>query len=94
MTDLTTGTYAFDPATAGFFEHINWNFWGWYSPRQKELISRTVVLAGLVISETVVETWGEVKGVELLGALGYAAVWGSGVAVTGAVLDWVGGPSD
>lgn len=52
------------------------------------------MLAGLVISETVVETWGEVKGVELLGALGYAAVWGSGVAVTGAVLDWVGGPSD
>jgi hypothetical protein len=84
----------FDPSTATFWDHIHYNTWGWYSARQKELMRRTVVLAGLIFSETVLTTWGTVEGVEFQGALGYAGVWVVGALVTGAGLDWVGGPSD
>ncbi|EXJ70170.1 uncharacterized protein A1O5_06238 [Cladophialophora psammophila CBS 110553] len=85
---------AFDPATATFREHVYHNAWGWYSARQKELIGRTALLTGLMFAETVLTLWGTVEGVEVEGALGYAGVWALGCVVTGAVLDWVGGPSD
>ncbi|KIW35086.1 uncharacterized protein PV07_01806 [Cladophialophora immunda] len=95
----STGTVAnptpvFDPSTATFWEHAYHNAWGWYSPRQKKLIGRTALLTGLLFAETVLTLWGTVAGVEATGALGYAGVWGLGCVVTGAVLDWVGGPSD
>ena len=85
---------AFDPSTSSFFEHLQYNTWGWYSTRQKELIKRTTLLTGLMAAETVVNLWGTIRGIELPGALGYAGVWALGCVVTGAVLDWVGGPSD
>jgi hypothetical protein len=85
---------AFDPATSSFAEHVYHNSWGWYSPRQKKLISRTALLTYLMVAESVVQLWGTIAGVELEGALGYASVWGAGTVVVGAVLDWVGGPSD
>ncbi|KIW88727.1 uncharacterized protein Z519_10773 [Cladophialophora bantiana CBS 173.52] len=85
---------AFDPATATFWGHVYHNAWGWYSARQKELIGRTALLTGLMFAETVLTLWGTVEGVEAEGALGYAGVWALGCVVTGAVLDWVGGPSD
>ncbi|OAP57481.1 hypothetical protein AYL99_08219 [Fonsecaea erecta] len=95
----STGTVAtadpvFDPSTATFWEHAYHNAWGWYSARQKELIGRTGLLTALVLAETVLTLWGTIAGVEVEGALGYAGVWGLGCVVTGAVLDWVGGPSD
>lgn len=93
-TDFTAGTYGFDAATAGFAAHVYHNVWGWYTPRQKELIGRTTILGVMVVTETVVECQFGLKGVELLGALGYAAVWGVAIGVAGGVLEWVGGPSD
>ncbi|EXJ92507.1 hypothetical protein A1O3_01059 [Capronia epimyces CBS 606.96] len=84
----------FDPATASFPAHVYHNAWGWYSARQKELIRRTAVLTALLVTETVLGVWGTITGVELPGALGYAGIWGLGVVVLGAVLNWVGGPSD
>lgn len=84
----------FDPATASFTQHVYHNVWGWYTARQKVLIRRTTVLTALLVTESVVQVWGTITGVELLGALGYAGVWGLGVVVLGAVLDWVGTPSD
>ena len=85
--------YVFEPATATFMEHVYHNSWGWYSNRQKDLIGRTLLLAALVIGETIIQTWGTIQGVELAGAAGYAAVWGAAVCVVGAAFDWVGGPS-
>jgi len=85
--------YIFDPATASFQEHVYHNAWGWYSNRQKDLIGRTLLLAALVGGETIIQTWGTIRGVELAGAAGYAAVWVVAVFVVGAVFDWVGGPS-
>ena len=88
-----TPDHHFDPATAGFVEHVYHNSWGWYSNRQKDLIGRTILLTALVMCETVIQTWGTIAGVELLGAVGYAAMWGVGVVLVGGVYDWVGGPS-
>lgn len=85
--------YVFDSETAGFFEHFHYNTWGWYSVRQRELMKRTAVAMVLVAGETVMRTWGEIKGVELFGAIGYAGIWSLGVAIVGAVFEWVGGPS-
>ncbi len=90
----TTPAPAFDPSTATFLDHIHFNAWGWYSARQKELIRRTLLLTGLIFTETVVATTFALKGVELQGGLGYAGVWATGALVTGGVLNWVGGPSD
>lgn len=87
------GEYTFDPATSDLRQHLYHNAWGWYSPRQKALIGRTTLLAVMVVGETIIQTWGTIKGVEFSGATLYAALWGVGVAVVGAVFDWVGGPS-
>ncbi|KIW50032.1 hypothetical protein PV05_11656 [Exophiala xenobiotica] len=84
----------FDPSTASFAEHVYHNGWGWYSPRQKALISRAGLLAYLIVVETVVLLWGTLEGVEFTGAIGYAGIWGAGVVLVAAALDWVGGPSD
>lgn len=73
----------FDPVTSGLREHIYHNAWGWYSPRQKELISRTGLLAVMVLGETIIQTWGTIRGVEFTGAALYAAIWTAGIAVVG-----------
>lgn len=88
------GLRNFEPATSGFWEHVYWNAWGWYTARQKELIFRAAVLGLLMAVETVVFATSSLKGVEVPGALGYAGVWAGGVTVLAGVLDWVGGPSD
>ncbi|KEF58709.1 uncharacterized protein A1O9_06635 [Exophiala aquamarina CBS 119918] len=84
----------FDPVTASFAAHVYHNAWGWYSARQKELISRTTILTVLIVAQTLLHVGGTINGVDVEGALGYASIWGSGVIMVGAVLDWVGGPSD
>ncbi|KAK5046714.1 hypothetical protein LTR84_007475 [Exophiala bonariae] len=85
---------AFDAVTASFSAHVYHNAWGWYSVRQKELISRTAVLTALIVAQTLLHVGGTLNGVDFEGALGYASIWGGGAVVVGAVLDWVGGPSD
>ena len=88
-----TPAYVFDTTESGFVEHVYHNAWGWYTNRQKALISRTSLLAAMALTESVIQTWGTIEGVELYGAMGYAGIWVVGVAVVGAVFDWVGGPS-
>lgn len=84
----------FDPSTASFVQHVHHNVWGWYTSRQKELIGRTFLLGVLLLTETVVHLCGEIQGVELLGAAGYASTWLAGAITLGIVMDWVGRPSD
>lgn len=88
-----TPPYVFDTTESGFIEHVYHNAWGWYTNRQKALIARTVLLAGMTVAESLIQIWGTIEGVELLGALGYAGIWGVGVVLVGAVFDWVGSPS-
>jgi hypothetical protein len=88
-----TPVYTFDTAASGFMEHVYHNAWGWYTNRQKELITRTLLVAAMTVTETVIHVWGTIEGVELSGALGYAGIWGVSVLLVGASYDWVGGPS-
>lgn len=83
-----------DTRTASLVDHIKWNLWGWYTSRQKELITRAIMLGILMFAETMVQCIGALQGVELQGAAGYAGLWATGVAVVATVLDWVGKPSD
>jgi hypothetical protein len=85
--------YTFDTTRSSLGQHIYHNAWGWYSSRQKELITRTALLTAMMVGETVIHTWGTIKGVEFWGAALYAGIWAVGVAVVGAVFDWVGEPS-
>lgn len=85
--------YTFDSASSDLVQHVYHNAWGWYSSRQKELIKRTALLVVMVVGETMIQTWGTIKGVEFSGATWYAAIWGVGITVVGAVFDWVGEPS-
>jgi hypothetical protein len=87
-------TTQFDTVTSGFWQHAYWNAWGWYTVRQKELIWRAAIVGALVVAETVIATTFALQGVSLLGGLGYAALWATGVALLASVLDWVGGPTD
>ena len=88
-----TPQYVFDTTESGFVDHVYHNAWGWYTNRQKELISRTILLATMTVAETVIQVWGTIEGVEQSGAVGYAAIWGMGVLLVAAVFDWVGAPS-
>jgi hypothetical protein len=74
-----TKAYVFDTTESGFIEHVYHNAWGWYSNRERALISRTVLLAGMIFAESVIQTWGTIAGVELFGAVGYAGIWTAGV---------------
>jgi hypothetical protein len=87
------GEYTFEPTTSDLRQHVYHNVWGWYSSRQKELISRTILLSVMTVGESVIQTLGTIKGVEFSGATLYAAMWGAGIVVVGAVFNWVGGPS-
>ena len=92
-TPASSKKYSFEPATSDLRQHVYHNTWGWYSARQKELIARTALLGAMVLGETVIQTWGTIKGVEFSGAALYALIWASAVGVVGGVFDWVGGPS-
>ena len=86
--------YSFDPATATLRQHLYHNAWGWYTPRQKTLIGRTLLAMFMLTAETVIQVWGTIRGVELWGAACYAGIWAAGVGCTGLAFEWVGGPSD
>lgn len=47
-----------------------------------------------LLTETVLHVWGTVKGVDVIGATGYAGLWLVGTVALGAWFDFVGGPSD
>lgn len=82
---------AFDPTTATLTETAFHNAWGWYTPREKILIGRTVLLAIMVAANTFIQVWGTIAGAEVWGAVGWAGVWVGAVLATGAGFAWVGG---
>lgn len=52
------------------------------------------MLGVYILAETIVHVWGTVRGVDVLGAAGYAGLWCLGTVALGAWFDFVGGPSD
>lgn len=83
-----------DTQTAGFVEHLKWNMWGWYSSRQKVLLTRTAVLGILTLTEVLTQCCAALEGISLVGGAGYGGLWVFGYVVVMQVLDWVSKPSD
>ena len=80
---------AFNPAAAGFVDHVKFNVWGW-SKGTKVAMKRTVVLAVTVFFATWVKTWKTLDGSEMLGSAGWAGLWALASLLNGALLRWVG----
>lgn len=80
---------AFDPVSSTLAQTFWYNVWG-YSARTKVVIKRTAALALLVGGNTVLQTWGTMEGVEVMGALAYSAPWVAAAGITGAVFGVVG----
>jgi hypothetical protein len=83
-----------DTQSAGFVEHLKWNLWGWYTSRQKVLLSRLAVLGSLAFAEVVAQALFTLEGITIYGAVGYAGIWALGYSLVTIVLDWVSKPAD
>jgi hypothetical protein len=80
---------AFNPATATLGETLVHNVWS-YGPRTKAVIKRTSALMLVSGVNTFVQCYFTIQGVEVWGALAYAAVWVAAAGVTGVALGVVG----
>lgn len=54
------------------------------------LVSRTLALAAMVFTNTVVQIVGTVEGADLDGAVVWGGVWAVGCLVVGGVFGWIG----
>ncbi|KAL2014298.1 hypothetical protein VTN00DRAFT_1823 [Thermoascus crustaceus] len=63
--------------------------WGALSQKTKILIARTILLATMVVSNTVVQVAGTVKGVDVEGAAGWGAIWAVATLVVGLTFGWI-----
>ncbi|KAI9889117.1 MAG: hypothetical protein M1814_005778 [Vezdaea aestivalis] len=79
----------FQPATATLEETFYHNIWNW-SSRNKVLITRAAIATALVVGMTTIQLVCAIDGVDLIGALGWASVWGAGVATNALLFGWVG----
>lgn len=79
----------FNPASATLAETFWYNVWG-FDTRTKVVIKRTLTLMLIVSTNTFVQTFFTVEGVEAVGAVAYSGVWTLAAGITGAVLGLVG----
>ncbi len=80
---------SFNPETATLAETFWYNIWG-YNKRSKVVIKRTVALMLLTGGNTFIRSFMGIKGVEVIGAISYSAVWVAAAGVTGVALGVVG----
>jgi hypothetical protein len=63
----------------------------WVSLRAKAkvLVTRTIVLAVMTMLNTLIQVWGTINGVELQGAIEWAAIWTSATLLIGLTFSWI-----
>ena len=63
----------------------------WISLRAKSkvLLTRTVVLATVTMLNTMIQVWGTINGVELEGAVEWAAIWTGATLLIGSAFGWI-----
>ncbi|KAI1912296.1 hypothetical protein LOZ65_006000 [Ophidiomyces ophidiicola] len=64
-------------------------YWVTLPAKQRTLIARTIVLSSMSFANTVVHIVGTINGVELNGAMGWAAIWKVATVATGLVYGWI-----
>ncbi|KAL4896995.1 hypothetical protein BDV59DRAFT_198440 [Aspergillus ambiguus] len=65
--------------------------WGRLPPKTKVLAGRTLVLAAVLLLNTVVQVAGTVDGVDIEGAAAWGGVWAVGTVVVGTLFGWIEG---
>jgi len=63
--------------------------WGNMSPKTRILISRTVVLATMILLNTVIQVAGTIRGVDVEGATGWGGIWAVAALSIGATFAWI-----
>ncbi|RAH48047.1 ATP-binding protein [Aspergillus brunneoviolaceus CBS 621.78] len=63
--------------------------WGTLSPKTQVLVSRTVVLAGMLLANTVIQVAGTVNRVSVEGASVWGLVWAAAALVNGLMFGWI-----
>lgn len=76
---------AFNPATSGFWEHLEYNFWS-FSRKTKVVFQRTVTLMLVSGLNTFIQALFTIEGVEAKGAAGFSMVWTIASGIVGAAL--------
>lgn len=62
---------------------------GFLSCKIKVLVLRTVVLAAIIMLNTVIRLSGTVKGVDLKGAAAWGSVWAVATCIVGSIYGWI-----
>ncbi|KAI1634133.1 hypothetical protein F4809DRAFT_620206 [Biscogniauxia mediterranea] len=88
-TDEDARNEQFDPVVATLGETIRWNVWGWTS-QTKVVVKRTALLMLVTGTNTFLQTYLTVRGVEAEGAAAWSGVWVLAAAMTGLGLGAVG----
>ncbi|KAG2412266.1 hypothetical protein HFD88_009823 [Aspergillus terreus] len=65
--------------------------WGRLSTKTKVLAGRTLVLAAVLLLNTIVQVAGTVKGVDVEGAAVWGGVWAAGTVAVGTLFGWIEG---
>jgi hypothetical protein len=65
--------------------------WGQLPAKTKTLISRTFVLASMVMLNTIVQVAGTIEGAELEGAISWGAIWSFATLIIGFTFHWIEG---
>ncbi|KAK7547161.1 hypothetical protein IWX49DRAFT_504456 [Phyllosticta citricarpa] len=79
---------AFNPETAGLWEHVLYNFW-WYEKGTRVLLRRTVTVVAVAMAHTVGHSVFALEGGDAMGAVGFAGVWAAATVVVAALFAWV-----
>lgn len=65
--------------------------WGKLSPKGKILASRSLVLATTTLLNTIIAGTGSIKGIELLGSIGWGSLWAVASLVVSCLFAWMEG---
>ena len=79
---------AFNPETATLMETVRYNVWG-FSKRTRTLVKRTATLVAVAGAHAWLQVYVTIEGAEGYGAAGWAGVWATAAALTGAAFWWV-----
>ncbi|KAE8382570.1 hypothetical protein BDV26DRAFT_277937 [Aspergillus bertholletiae] len=63
--------------------------WGALTPKTRVLISRTVLLAAMLLGNTIVQLAGTIEGINIEGASAWGSIWAVAIVVVGATFGWI-----
>jgi hypothetical protein len=59
------------------------------SPKSKILASRTIILATMTLLNTIISGSGSIKGIDLIGSIGWGSLWAVAALAVGTTFAWI-----